>query len=122
MLIAEVLFSNIGGAATIIGDPPNILIGNNPVIKSKVSFAYFSLHVFPGILLCAGGLIAYMWFTHRSKLYRDPTTHLKAELAIWKKTRERFKDPAEVRAMSDDSQLTFFSLTSGHISPTTFDL
>ncbi len=27
ILISEVLFSNIGGAATLIGDPPNIMIG-----------------------------------------------------------------------------------------------
>ncbi|MGB2392861.1 MAG: SLC13 family permease, partial [Poseidonia sp.] len=27
LLISEVLFSNIGGAATMIGDPPNIMIG-----------------------------------------------------------------------------------------------
>lgn len=27
LLISEVLFSNIGGAATLIGDPPNIMIG-----------------------------------------------------------------------------------------------
>ena len=27
-LIAEVLASNIGGAATLIGDPPNIIIGS----------------------------------------------------------------------------------------------
>ena len=27
MLISEILFSNIGGAATLIGDPPNIMIG-----------------------------------------------------------------------------------------------
>ena len=28
ILISEVLFSNIGGAATMIGDPPNIMIGS----------------------------------------------------------------------------------------------
>ncbi|MGH3660221.1 MAG: SLC13 family permease, partial [Micromonosporaceae bacterium] len=27
-LIAEILASNIGGAATLIGDPPNIIIGS----------------------------------------------------------------------------------------------
>ena len=27
LIIAEVMFSNIGGAATQIGDPPNIIIG-----------------------------------------------------------------------------------------------
>ncbi|MBN1117311.1 MAG: ArsB/NhaD family transporter [Bacteroidales bacterium] len=29
ILISEVLFSNVGGAATLIGDPPNIMIGGS---------------------------------------------------------------------------------------------
>ena len=29
VLIAEVIFTNIGGAATAIGDPPNVLIVSN---------------------------------------------------------------------------------------------
>lgn len=29
-VIPEILFSNIGGAATIIGDPPNIIIASTP--------------------------------------------------------------------------------------------
>ena len=33
-LIAEVLASNIGGAATLIGDPPNILIGRRAGLTS----------------------------------------------------------------------------------------
>ena len=28
ILISEVMFSNIGGTSTMIGDPPNIIIGN----------------------------------------------------------------------------------------------
>jgi len=36
-VIAEALFSNIGGAVTMIGDPPNILIGS----ASGLSFAQF---------------------------------------------------------------------------------
>lgn len=36
-LIAEVLASNIGGAATLIGDPPNILIGS----AAKIDFITF---------------------------------------------------------------------------------
>ena len=27
-LISEVMFSNVGGTATMIGDPPNIIIGS----------------------------------------------------------------------------------------------
>ena len=29
-LIAEVLASNIGGTATLVGDPPNIIIASRP--------------------------------------------------------------------------------------------
>ena len=29
-LMAEVLASNIGGAATLVGDPPNIIIASRP--------------------------------------------------------------------------------------------
>jgi Na+/H+ antiporter NhaD/arsenite permease-like protein len=42
-LIAEILASNIGGAATLIGDPPNILIGS----ATDLSFLDFLLHLGP---------------------------------------------------------------------------
>ncbi len=42
-LIAEVLASNIGGAATLIGDPPNIVIGS----RAGLSFNDFLLHMAP---------------------------------------------------------------------------
>ena len=37
MLIAEVVFSNIGGTATAVGDPPNVIIVSNKLIKEAVS-------------------------------------------------------------------------------------
>lgn len=37
ILIAEVVFSNIGGTATAIGDPPNVIIVSNHLIKQAVS-------------------------------------------------------------------------------------
>jgi Na+/H+ antiporter NhaD/arsenite permease-like protein len=42
-LIAEILASNIGGTATLIGDPPNILIGS----ATDLSFLDFLVHVGP---------------------------------------------------------------------------
>ena len=66
ILIAEVLFSNIGGAATMIGDPPNIMIGSKmtpDAIKSAeggkyadlasegVNFNDFIIEMAPGILM-----------------------------------------------------------------------
>lgn len=43
-LFAEILFSNIGGAATLIGDPPNILIGS---MVESVTFNDFLVHIAP---------------------------------------------------------------------------
>ncbi|MFE6133563.1 SLC13 family permease [Streptomyces sp. NPDC056437] len=42
-LIAEVMACNIGGAATLIGDPPNIMIGS----RAGLSFNDFLLHMAP---------------------------------------------------------------------------
>lgn len=43
LLIAEVMASNIGGAATLIGDPPNILIGS----AANISFDAFIVNMGP---------------------------------------------------------------------------
>ena len=63
LLIAEVLFSNIGGAATMIGDPPNIIIGSmmseSAIEKAGyanlagdgVTFNDFIIELAPGIML-----------------------------------------------------------------------
>src|SRR6476469_4935362 len=46
-LIAEVLASNIGGAATLIGDPPNIIIGS----RAGLTFNDFLVHMAPPVLI-----------------------------------------------------------------------
>jgi Na+/H+ antiporter NhaD/arsenite permease-like protein len=46
-LIAEVLSSNIGGAATLVGDPPNIIIGS----RAGLSFNDFLIHMGPIIVV-----------------------------------------------------------------------
>ncbi|WP_228001204.1 ArsB/NhaD family transporter [Nocardia australiensis] len=46
-LIAEVFASNIGGAATLIGDPPNIIIGS----RSGLSFNDFLVHMMPIVVI-----------------------------------------------------------------------
>ncbi len=52
-LISQVLASNIGGTATLIGDPPNILIGS----AFNKDFAAFLVNTFPPM---AVGLAAYL--------------------------------------------------------------
>lgn len=46
-IILEALASNIGGTATLIGDPPNIIIGS----KAKLSFNQFIYHLTPGVII-----------------------------------------------------------------------
>jgi len=46
-LFAEIIASNIGGTATLIGDPPNILIGS----QAGLSFNDFVYHLTPVIII-----------------------------------------------------------------------
>ena len=46
-LFAEIIASNIGGTATLIGDPPNILIGS----QAGLSFNEFVYHLTPVIVI-----------------------------------------------------------------------
>jgi Na+/H+ antiporter NhaD/arsenite permease-like protein len=46
-LIAEILSSNIGGAATLIGDPPNIIISS----RAGLTFNDFLVHMAPIVVL-----------------------------------------------------------------------
>lgn len=46
-LIVEALASNIGGTATLIGDPPNIMIAS----KAKLSFVDFIIHLTPVVIV-----------------------------------------------------------------------
>mmetsp|Transcript_3455 Transcript_3455/g.6916 ORF Transcript_3455/g.6916 Transcript_3455/m.6916 type:complete len:916 (-) Transcript_3455:40-2787(-) len=59
-LIGEVILSNIGGTATLIGDPPNIIIGSS---FDEIGFVDFILHVLPAIfILCVPvSLVIVIW-------------------------------------------------------------
>lgn len=68
-LISEALLSNIGGVATLIGDPPNILIGS----AAGFSFTDFLTHLAPIVVvawLLAQGLLLLLF---RRSLARKPT-------------------------------------------------
>ena len=46
-ILAQVLASNVGGAATLIGDPPNIMIGS----AANIDFNSFIVHMGPTIFV-----------------------------------------------------------------------
>ena len=59
-LFAEIFSSNIGGTATLIGDPPNIMIGS-AVHLTFNDFLFNLAPVVPIILLMTLGIIYFVW-------------------------------------------------------------
>ncbi|HET9541138.1 MAG TPA: ArsB/NhaD family transporter [Candidatus Limnocylindria bacterium] len=90
LIISEILASNIGGAATLIGDPPNILIGS----AAGLDFNDFLLNMAPlMVLLLAMYLVAARWI-FRSQLTVDPERS-RSLLAL--DEREMIVDPGLLR-------------------------
>jgi Na+/H+ antiporter NhaD/arsenite permease-like protein len=67
-LISAVLLSNIGGVATLIGDPPNILIGS----AAGFSFTDFLTHLAPIVIVAWISAQLILLFLFRSFLKRKP--------------------------------------------------
>jgi Na+/H+ antiporter NhaD/arsenite permease-like protein len=64
-LLTQVMASNIGGAATLIGDPPNILIGS----AAGLSFAEFVVHLTPVVLLTLPPVLGVLYLMFRRDLH-----------------------------------------------------
>ncbi len=68
ILILEAIFSNIGGTATLIGDPPNILIG----ASCNLSFNDFLFNLAPIVIGIALTLLAVVMLFLRKRLKTSP--------------------------------------------------
>ncbi|HEV8575064.1 MAG TPA: ArsB/NhaD family transporter [Dehalococcoidia bacterium] len=67
-LITQILASNIGGTATLIGDPPNILIGS----AADLDFVDFLVHLGPIILLILVLFLGAIFLFFRNDLKTRP--------------------------------------------------
>lgn len=63
-LIAEILASNIGGMATLVGDPPNILIGS----AAGIDFLTFIVNMGPISLIILVVFVGLSWFLFKNDL------------------------------------------------------
>lgn len=68
-LISEVISSNIGGTATLIGDPPNIMIGQ---ANKHLDFNAFLFHLAPVVFFILIVTIALIYLIYRKKLHVSP--------------------------------------------------
>jgi Na+/H+ antiporter NhaD/arsenite permease-like protein len=60
-VVAMAMASNLGGTATLVGDPPNIIIGS----KVGLTFNQFVLYLFLPVVLSTMGVIAYFRASNR---------------------------------------------------------
>ena len=91
-LLAEVYASNIGGTATIVGDPPNIIVAS----QANISFSEFFINMAPvsALSLCALFILLYLWFKNsvtvnplkREQLMSEHPTNLIKDSNLLKKS------------------------------------
>jgi len=84
-LIAEVMASNIGGTATLVGDPPNIIIAS----RAGLSFNDFLVHLAPLVVLLLAIFLLMCRLLFRSAFAYDESK-VQAVLAL--RERDAIKD------------------------------
>ncbi len=62
-VITQAMVSNIGGTATLIGDPPNVIIGS----KVGLTFNQFAVYLAVPVIVAFIGVLFYCWLANRDR-------------------------------------------------------
>jgi Na+/H+ antiporter NhaD/arsenite permease-like protein len=112
-LVAEALLSDTGGVATLVGDPPNVLIGS----AAGFSFNDFLIHALPVVVIAWGAALLILRFLFRDELSRRPHN---AEAVMSLNPAESLDEPKTARRILIvlcAAILLFFVHDILHISP-----
>lgn len=91
VLMFTVIYSNIGGTLTPVGDPPNVIIASNSyIVKSGINFLNFTLHMTLGIILVSIQTyfqIRFMFKTVNDLRFSEPKhiQELRHEITVWQR-------------------------------------
>ena len=118
LLIIEVIASNIGGTATLIGDPPNLIIAG----ATGLSFNAFIVNLAPIVIVTFAVVVPLLYLVFRGRLQveekdRQAVMELDAAASI--------RDAAELRRSGTVLVLTilaFFAHQALHVEPATVAL
>jgi Na+/H+ antiporter NhaD/arsenite permease-like protein len=118
LVVIEIIASNIGGTATLIGDPPNIIIAG----ATGLGFNEFILNLAPVVLVTFAVVLPLLYLHFRARLRISPESRrylmgLDASASI--------EDPDELRRTGPVLALTvlaFFAHQALHIQPATVAL
>lgn len=112
-LIAEALLSNTGGVATLVGDPPNVLIGS----AAGLSFNDFLIYSLPIVVVAWIAALLLLRYLFRDELSKLPAN---AEAVMSLNPTESLDDPKTARRVLlvlGAAILLFFVHHTLHISP-----
>lgn len=113
-VITEIVASNVGGTATLIGDPPNILIGTH---RSELSFMDFIVNLAPVALVTLIVVTGILALLFRGVLTADPAAaELVAKLDAWRDIRDA-KYVKRTLAVLFGTIIGFFLHQPLHIEP-----
>jgi Na+/H+ antiporter NhaD/arsenite permease-like protein len=118
LVIIEVIASNIGGTATLIGDPPNIIIAG----ATDLSFNDFIVNLAPAVLVTFAVVIGFLYLVYRSRLQIEEKART---LVMELDAKASIRDARELRRTLPVLVLTvlaFFAHQALHIEPATVAL
>lgn len=118
LVIIEIIASNVGGTATLIGDPPNILIAGH----TGLSFGAFIANLAPVVVVTMVVLLTGLYLTYRRRLQvtpeaRDRVMELDAAQSIEEPEEARRTVPILLATI-----LVFFFHKALHLEPATVAL
>jgi len=93
IILAEIFASNIGGAATLIGDPPNIMIAS----AANLDFMSFAYHMTPEVIITFLASLVVIKILFRKDLKQNPENVAKL---MQIDERKEIKDPVLLKKAS----------------------
>ena len=114
LVLIQVLASNIGGTATLIGDPPNILIGSH---RPELSFMDFIVNLAPVAMLTLVVASSLLALVYRSRL--RPAPERAAQIATLDPSRDMrsAKKVKRTLAVLAGTIIAFFLHAPLHLEP-----
>jgi Na+/H+ antiporter NhaD/arsenite permease-like protein len=114
LVLAEVVASNIGGTATLIGDPPNIMIGTH---RPELTFLDFIVNLAPVAIVTLVTVVSGLAFAFRRQLRIDPSRA--AEIARLDPARDMrgAKNVGRTLAVLIGTIIAFFLHSPLHLEP-----
>jgi Na+/H+ antiporter NhaD/arsenite permease-like protein len=118
LVIIEVIASNIGGTATLIGDPPNIIIAG----ATDLSFNAFIVNLAPVVVVTFAAVTAMLYAVFRRHLQISERNR---EIVMELDARASIRDAAELKRSGLVLVITvfaFFAHQALHVEPATVAL